>query len=194
MDGFEFAGQGLDNSGLGGAPPGGMVDEAIKNNVSIYELEQIELIEKIKHVFAGEVWDRNEGKWVQVHKARANDEGIGHILTIIAAHLDKNITLSELDIFQISRMTFEVTSAVIGVIFMKHNEYEIGPEDRDIIVNVVEHHVYANYMRALNGGERRHRETVIKSVESIVERQSGAQKESGLFGKMNLFRHNKGRE
>jgi len=179
--------RGVDTSGYNS-----MLQQQQSDNVSIYELEQDELIERIRHQLSGEVWDAQEARWIQINEPRANRKGIGHICSVIASHLDKNITLSHLSLKQIYQMAFEVSSVVTGIIFMKHTEYEIGPDDRDVIMTIIDHHVFANYMRALDGGERKHRETVIKSVESIVERQSMPQSGGGgLFGGLNLFKRNR---
>lgn len=164
------------------------------DNVSIYELENEGLVERIRHKLRGEIYDVETGRWVQVYKAHMNDEGLGKFMFVVESLLDKNITLSKLDLNKVYKMAYEINSAIIGVIFKKSVEYEIDPVDRDLIIDIIDLQVFSTLMRALDGGERTHRETIIKSIENVVDKQTHTMGGGGgVFASLNPFKKmNKG--
>jgi len=158
------------------------------DNVSIYELENENLIDRIRHKLRGEIYDLNSGRWVQVYEPHMNDAGLGKFMFVIESLLDKNISLSNLTIDKVYRMSYEINTAVIGIVFKRSKEYEIDQVDRDIIVDIIDLQVYSTLVRALEGGERTHRETIIKSVENNIMKQQGTRGNGGsLFASLNPF-------
>jgi hypothetical protein len=175
MDGMDLGMQGL--------------KQQQSDNVSIFELESEILIDRIKHQLRGDVFDPNNNCWVQTYKPHVNEEGIGKFVFIISGMLDKNITLSHLDLDKIYRMSYEICTAIIGLIFRKSKEYEIAAEDRDLILNIIEQQIFSTLMRAKDGGERTHRETIIKSVENVVDKQTHTQARTGsILASLNPFK------
>jgi|TARA_Y100000310_G_C20671753_1_gene810686 hypothetical protein len=143
------------------------------DNVSIYELEQVGLIDRVKHMFAGEMFNPQTGQWDKMQGVcpPMNDKGVHHFMIKFSSHLDKNITLSDFTVEQIGDMMVEICYDILEVLWKRHKEFEIKRENFHFIMHILEHQIFANYMRAKDGGERKHRETLIKSVESVVDRQ-----------------------
>lgn len=169
--------------------------EALKqqqsDNVSIYELEDENLMDRIRHALAGEIYIPQEGKWKDIEgvKPPMNKKAVHHIMVKLAGHLDKNIKLSSLDIDKIHEMMVEVTNDILEIFWKRGQEFEIKQENMSFILHILEHQIYANYMRAKDGGERRHRETVIKSIENIKDVQTTQDTSRGFsLGLFNPFK------
>jgi len=169
-----------------------MLKQQQSDNVSIYELDQSPLIERIKHLLASEIFNPNTGTWEKEEDIEPlmNSKGVHYFMVKFGGHLDKNITLSKLDISKIHQMMVEICNDILEIFWKKDKIFDIKRENMSSILHIVEHHIYANYMRALDGGERTHRETLIKSVESIIDRQDSPKQSSGggMLGMLNPFK------
>lgn len=161
-------------------------DDNDTENVSIYELEDENLIERVRHLLAGEVYDPHEGEWVKHPdvKPPMNSKGVHYFMIKFGGHLDKNIKLSHFDQKKINEMMVEICNSILKIFWYYDSDFEIRLADMNMIINLLEHNIYANYMRALNGGERKHRETLIKLHETSVEKttDSGVPKSSFFSG------------
>lgn len=160
------------------------------DSVSMYELEQDTLIEKIRHTLAGERYDTENEVW-SADKELAppmNRKGVHHFMLKFGGHLDKNVTLSNFKLEEIHRMMFEICMDIDEIFLKRSVEFGIKQENMDFIKHILEHQILANLKRALDNGERKHRETLIRSVESIRDTQSTSEtsigNKRGLFGFM----------
>jgi len=168
------------------------------DNVSIYELDQEALIEKVRHTLAGEIYDPETDMWVADPDLQPpmNHKGVHFFMLKFGGHLDKNVTLSNLTIERIHMMIYEIEVAILEIFFKRAQEFEIKQENMDYIKQIVAQQIYANLLRALDSGERKHRETLIKSVESVIDRQSNSEtigsNSGGLFGFLKANRPNRG--
>ena len=164
------------------------------DNVSIYELDDEALIIRIKHLLAGEIANPETGKWDKMVGIAPpmNDKGVHHFMVKFGGHLDKNIKLSDFTAESIGEMMVDICNDILEIFWERANEFEIQPENMTCIMHIIEHQIYANYRRALEGKERIHRETVIRSVENVRDIQSTSNTErSGAFSFGNIFKKNK---
>jgi hypothetical protein len=163
------------------------------NNVSIYELDDDALIMRVKHLLAGEIFNPETGRWDKLVgvKPPMNDSGVHHFMIKFGGHLDKNIKLSDFTLEKIGEMMTDICNDILEIYWQRGREFAIDAENMTFIMHILEHQIYANYMRALDGKERLHRETVIRSVENIREVQSTATRENSHgFSFGNIFKKN----
>lgn len=165
-----------------------------ESNVSIYELDDEALILRVKHMLAGEVFNPETGRWDKMKGVAPpmNDKGVHHFMIKFGGHLDKNIKLSDFKIEKIGDMMIDVCNDMTEIFWQRGEEFEIAPENMTFIMHILEHQIYANYMRALDGKERLHRETVIRSVENIKDVQNtntNDHNKGNVFG--NIFKNSK---
>jgi hypothetical protein len=174
----------------------GRVAQSQADNVSVYELESQNLIDKIKHMFLGEVYNPLNGLWeIAPHLAPPMNEKGAHFFTLkFGGHLDKNIMLSLFTLEEINQMMLEICADINEIFFKRAEEFEIKQENMSFIKRILEHEIRATYKRALNGGERTHRETLIKQEMRVVDTQTsshvGTSSGGGIFG---MFGNNKNR-
>jgi hypothetical protein len=172
----------------------GRVAQSQSDNVSVYELESQALIDKIKHMFLGEVYNPVNGLWeITPHLAPPmNKKGAHFFMLKFSGHLDKNIMLSEFTLEEINQMMLEICADVNEIFFKRAEEFEIKQENMSFIKRILEHEIRATYKRALSGGERTHRETLIKQEMRVVDTQTsshvGTSGGGGFFG---MFGNNK---
>jgi hypothetical protein len=165
-----------------------------ESNVSIYELDDEALIHRVKHMLAGEIFNPETGRWDKMGGIAPpmNDKGVHHFMIKFGGHLDKNIKLSHFKIEKIGEMMIDVCNDICQIFWHRGDEFEINPENMTFIMHILEHQIYANYMRALEGNEMTHRETVIRSVENIRDVQNTNTRDhnnGNVFG--NIFKKNK---
>jgi hypothetical protein len=155
-------------------------------NVSMYELEQLNLKESIRHSLAGEIYDPKHGVWVHDKELGRpmNLRGVHFFMTKLSGHLDKNVTLSDFTVDQINEMLTEVCNDILEIFWKRNKEFEIIQANMNYILHIIEHQIFANYRRAKEGGERRHRETMVRYVENVRDSQQTSfnQPKGGIFG------------
>jgi len=154
------------------------------NNASIFELEQDNLIERVRRKLAGEVYNPTTGEWELEEglDPPMNKKGVHHFIIKFGGHLDKNITLSEFRLIKIHEMLMEICTDILEIFWKKGQDFDIKKENMTFIMHILEHNIYANYMRALDGGERKHRETVMKLIESRIDRQEAPKQNTSRIG------------
>lgn len=158
------------------------------DNVSIHELEQVHLIDRIRHMLAGEVYNNETGYYERRDDLSPpmNAKGVHFFILKFGGHLDKNITLSNFTLEEINQMMLEICYDINEIFFKRCTEFDIKQENMSFIKHILEHEIRANYLRAKDAGERKHRETVIRSVERLSDNQSNTvttqPQSNGLWG------------
>lgn len=134
------------------------------------ELDTITIIETILNQLAGRVYSPVDQGYVEVGKRLLNELGEKSIATVLASYISRDKILSILTEDEIKDMTREATDAVRGMIVMKYREFEIEKSNLSIVLRIVEHSIYANLKRALDGRTLDHLANIIRINEGAKER------------------------
>ena len=140
----------------------------------IWQLETSDILDELTHLLRGEF--REGDKWVRRGERLMNEEGIRMIVTIVGSHLTKDKVLTDLDEEDIKRIAKEVRDDVVDLLTLKWKEYEIDKAHLSIIVDIVDHFVYANLRRSKEGRTIDYLKPMIKRIETVK-----AEKEKGGF-------------
>ncbi len=161
------------------------------DSISKWELE-FELYEELEHILRGEVYSyldssRTKRGWVQKLEPLCNDEGINSFFAKIRSHLNRNITLSFLNETQINRIARQVRVNIATIMFLKYPQFDIKYSNFDLILNIIDHNVFCNLCRALNGGEKEYRHKFISESINRNMRQPNQKQKSGFLRKFTPF-------
>ena len=149
---------------------------------SIFEIDNEPIVDSIVNYLRG--YKLIDGSWVPIDErnphtyALMNEKGIAAITPILRIHVDKLIIMSDLEMENIYCMSSEVAHTIISLLAKNYHEFGIQgtAEHLDIVYNMIDHAVFSTLRRAFHGGERKHRETIMKMVEQFVQREEEKKK------------------
>jgi hypothetical protein len=157
---------------------------------SVFEIDNEPIVETVINYLRGrrlvdgdfeEIDPSAPGKY-----ARINEIGIADISALLRTHVDKLMILSDLETEDIYRVCREVAQALVSLLAKNMSRYDIeSVEHLEVIHSTIDHAVYVTLKRAFKGGERKHRETMLKLVEQYVQRETDKKTGfslGGLFG------------
>lgn len=135
--------------------------------LSKWELNPEDLIEKIKHTLAGEVFDPETKKWEEKGKRLMNDEGIRTIVTFLSAIIDKNTILSNYEKERVFEMCLFLSNTITNKIYINYKNFGIELSDLDLIIEIVMTPIESAFRRAMEQGERDYRKTWQRIIETV---------------------------
>lgn len=173
----------------------------IQSISSIFEIDNEPLIESITYYLKGYRLDKKTKIWIPVDPTnifkfrRMNELGSEDVSTKLRANISPNALLSDLSLDQIHVLCRNVAYAIIRMVADHYLEYGISPTkaNLDHIHHVIMNPIFTALMRAHNGGERLHRERMLKILESSPKGQQeqgdvGMQKQTSSMNPLNIFR------
>ena len=145
---------------------------------SIFEIDNEPIIDKIVQYLRGKHFI--DKRWQPIDPEHPdgnrimNEKGIMNFVTILRPHLDKMMILSELTMDEIYMICRRVSFMLIRLLSSHYQEFHIVPTKANLslIHGVIDNIVFTTVRRAHRGGERRHRETMLKLVEQYVQKET----------------------
>lgn len=145
---------------------------------SIFEIDNEPIIEKIanylwgKHLINGE-WAPIDDKNPEAYRLM-NEKGIVNVITLLRPHVDKMVILSDLMLDEIYVICRSVRFEIIRLLAEHSAEYDIVPTKANLglILAIIDNTIFATVKRAFRGGERKHRETMLKLVETHLQKET----------------------
>lgn len=139
-----------------------------------WQLDTSDVIIELEHNLKGEVWNPKKKVYEKRGEAVINEDGVKSIITDVAAKLNKNIILSNLNEADVYRIAEETRANIARKIFLRYEDFGIKKANFDTIVQLVDHQVFCALKRAYNEGERRFLGKTQSRVEKITtERNKG---------------------
>lgn len=145
------------------------------------ELNTISIIEVILNQLEGKAYDPSTNTYLQVGERIVNEKGEKKIATVLAAYLSRDKILSILSLDEIKEMTEEVAQSVAVLLSLNYREFGIAKTDLSIVQGIIEHTVYVNLKRALEGRTLDHIGNVVKISERETK-EGGARLAMPNFG------------
>jgi len=149
----------------------------------IYQLDSSDIINSLEHLLRGEFWNTKDNKWEPKGEQLLNEDGIRMMVTIVASHLSKEKILTDVPQDQVYRMCRDMRLALIYHLTMKWDEYKIKKSCLDVIVEIIDHHIYTNLSRGVEGKTMDYFKPTIKRVEKITP----SEEKRSMFGWVPFF-------
>jgi len=148
-----------------------------------FRIGGLDILEEIEHQLKGEVWDKQEKKYVNKFDRWINDEGINKILHVIfACGINKNTFLGNLSNDQILFKCRMLKTKLALLLFKKYQAYEIKKEMRDLLITTVVNTVHSALSRSEGGLEARQLSTAAQRHD--IYQHSPNQQKSGFIDKL----------
>lgn len=153
-------------------------------SVAKWELDNKELIDKLKHYLRGEEYDDQKKEWYSVEgsQPKMNEYGIHSFAIMLRSYTDKNLIMSNFKEQQIMDQMLKTMIEVNRDLFNNQDLYGLRVQNFGAVLNMVRQIVFASYLRSLNQGERIYRRMIQSWQETMLQRdQSPAPKKSAGF-------------
>lgn len=149
-----------------------------QNLSSIFEIDNQPIVQEIIGFLSGRKKD-HKGKLVPIDKLDheryrlVNDKGISDIITLLRPLTDKMIILSDLTIDEIYSVCRDTRITLIRLLAENYKRYDLVPDKANLklILTVIDNSVFVTAKRSHRGGEKKHRETMMRMIESITQRE-----------------------
>lgn len=153
-----------------------------KEITSIYEINNEPLSIVIAHLFRGHIF--TEQGWGPIDPTQPdryrlmNEEGVARFTALIRPFTDKNVMIGDHTIEEIYGICRDIRITIIRMIGDHYEDYGINPTKANmkLILTVIDDLVFPSIKRSFRGGERRHRETIIRLHESSMQREQETKK------------------
>ena len=116
-----------------------------------------------------------KGEYVQVSKPLLNDEGVANMLRIIRTMVSRVMFVSNLTEEQVAKLTIALGRSICKDITMNGIKYNIDPNDRETIVNIILYPSFESANSALENGFRRFLKSGI--IETTINTQGQPMKQ-----------------
>lgn len=149
------------------------------------EMDTVGILEMILNNLAGRVYDPSippNGGYRQIGKKMVNELGEKALATVLAAYISRDKILSILDIKEIRKITHEATDSVAGLLVQRYDEFGIEKSDLAIVMSIIEHSIYANLKRAIDGRTLDHLANIVRINEKGAEKRAFLGGFPALFG------------
>lgn len=215
------------NSGLGGSSSSYIptTSSALiqQEGVTKWLQNPKEIIREITIKLKGLEYDKTSKRYVKVHNQLLTDEGIEIIIATLNFHINKTITLSNIDEKMVNDMALEIHIALASalhqnwvraglikeplpsiahddktiIVYLQNNHIILARDGKiiktivprfnsslyKVILNNLDHIIYANLRRAKDGGERNFLKTITTEQIQQVKRDDMQQPGGGLMNK-----------
>lgn len=154
-----------------------------ESGIGRWQLDPEDVLRWMEHKLRGHHWDITRRQWTSEGSVPlCSEEGIETFLSIVGAYTNRIFLLSNFDDRDINRMASENRNSVIGIIAMRAQEFGIHKANRDRILNLCDHTVYAILRSAWKAGMR----TGIQTAQRVVEThtQTNTQPRSRLLPRL----------
>lgn len=147
---------------------------------SIYEINNENLVVKVTYYLRGYYFDEVTRKWNPLDEKepekyrKMNQRGIADMAVVLSPFTDKNLLLSVFDIIQIHKLCVMVQRSIRNLFVKNWQVYELDPSKANMmtLMTVIISQVYSTLLRALNGGERKHREKQMHFIEQTLLKEN----------------------
>lgn len=154
------------------------------------------VLERIEYRLRGYSWNAGKKEWYKIRDPIMNEEGIQNIIQILAS-VSEVVTMSNFDKTEIPILVYEVIRKNLPYFFVYSEEYQLRPNDFNIISTTLLTFTLASFKKAQGAGDR----NVIRGTlsENILMRQASTQgppqgeRSMGAVGKMMPWNWGKGR-
>ena len=140
----------------------------------IFDIER--LLKEIELTLSGKVIDENGVERHYDEKARyLNEEGVMKVMTVVRAHVNKNVYLSEIDQLFINRKCAQIYANLYTLLAMNMDKYGVRSlTDINLITEIVDTAIYTALMRAKNGAEaKRFYKSITQNVHISANQERG---------------------
>lgn len=146
-----------------------------------------DVLERFEHCLKGEVYDYEENKWSvnKEFKPFINNDGINFLMAMMRIYMHKINELSTFSLEEIYDLIYNFKEALVDVLTINQKAYEIPEEMVEMVCNLAGDQVYGMFKRAMDGGERKSRQTILSYREDRVISDTEADREKKkpkLFG------------
>lgn len=124
------------------------------SEITRYILETEDILEEIEQKLRGNLWSSRRGAWMQKGKPMMREDGINQLILVLSNFLNRHIALSNFETEDISRIALEVRIAIVRLIRLNWQNWEVDKNSLEIIVRIIDTSVFAMLRRAWHGGER----------------------------------------
>lgn len=134
------------------------------DDMARFQIELNDLLEQFEHVLRGDEVKFEEGKRIWIDNPRPeenplNDHGVKAIMSEIQTYVNKHIILGDYEQQDINLIMRQYSRKIRNWLFLKAEEFGMNTDLKrtyytSIVMNVV-NIVYASYVRAKDGAERR---------------------------------------
>lgn len=144
----------LDLSGFQSPYGVGGRSDVLESASLLKEINPASIIVEFAHKLAGEDYDPELKKWVQIHDPLMNKNGISKVITIVSGVVNMNTILSRLDKKQVSLLIVSVGDEITELLVLKSDEFAIDPANWYTIKHAVCRLCLMALSRPLEQGER----------------------------------------
>jgi len=140
-------------------------------------------VEALRHDLMNE--RRTKDGWglaYQDAKPLMTDEGTSKIISFIKRYLSRNLIMSNLDEYIITRIMRGLVTDITIHIAMNYKQYQLDVTDRSLVVRMIKDSIEPTLYRSFNNGERNYLNTINKRIETTNLSEREQKKATGFFG------------
>lgn len=152
-----------------------------QNISSIFEIDNEPIVDQLANYLRGKHLVENEWRFIDEENPSShrimNEKGIVNVVTLLRPHVNKLVILSELMLEEIYVICRDVRFALIRLFAEHYEEFDINPTkaNMSVLLTTLDNAIFATVKRAFRGGERKHRETLLKIHEQSVLKETDKQ-------------------